>query len=173
MRIPALVLVMALGCGGDEPPAAASKPAGDAGAVVGYDVRRLRPVDGETLAAMFDRSFARARADGKQVAVLFSADWCEPCRVLDLELGNTHPSKSIGHVRIFEMKEEDWGAATRLDELAALRKRWYGFDNSYPVLVVLDAEGKAREEMKDAITRLQAAGIDPSLPNWFAGLADA
>ncbi len=175
MNCRALALILALGCGGGEaalpPSKATADAAADPDAPIAYDLRRLRPRDGETLGEMFDRNFAKARGEGKQVAVLFSADWCEPCRILDLELGNTHPRKAIGHVRIFEMKEEDWGAATRLDELAALRKRWYGFDDSYPVLVVLDADGKPREEMKDAIARLQAAGVDASLPNWFAGFA--
>lgn len=167
-------LLVALGCGGS--PAApagseakASTPA-SAPQTVGYDLRRLRPRNEETLAQMFDRQFAQATADGKQTAVLFSADWCEPCRKLELELGNTHPVGDIGHVRIFELKEEDWEAATRMDEFAALRKRWYEPADSYPVFIVLDAEGSKREEMKEAIERLQGAGQEPTVAQWFRGL---
>jgi thiol-disulfide isomerase/thioredoxin len=161
----------ALGCGESKTEvttAAVATPT--VSAAVGYDLRRLRPRDGETLAAMFDRMHAQAVADGKQTAVLFSADWCEPCRKLDLELGNTHPAPDIGHVRIFELKEEEWEAATRMDEFAALRKRWYAPKDSYPVFIVLDADGKAREEMKEAIDRLGGEGVEPTVAMWFRGL---
>jgi len=140
---------------------------------VGYDLRRLRPKDGETLAAMFERMRAQAQSEGKRVAVLFSADWCEPCRKLDLELGNTHPVGDIGHVRIFEIKEEEWEAATRMDEFAALRKRWYEPADSYPVFIVLDDGGNAVEEMKDAITRLEQAGVSPTVATWFRGFTSS
>ncbi|MBK8235802.1 MAG: thioredoxin family protein [Deltaproteobacteria bacterium] len=137
---------------------------------VGYDLRRLRPRNEEPLAQMFDRLFTQATAEGKQTAVLFSADWCEPCRKLELELGNTHPAADIGHVRIFELKEEDWEAATRMDEFGALRKRWYEPADSYPVFIVLDGNGNKLEEMKEAIERLQGAGQEPTVAQWFRGL---
>lgn len=136
--------------------------------MVGYDIRRLRPRNEELLADMFERTFAQAHADHKQVAVLFSADWCEPCRVLDTELGNEHPDSMIGHVRIIELKEEDWEGVTRMDEFNALRSRWHNTLNSYPVVVLLDDQGKKVEEMKEAIARLEAQGLDPTLPIWFA-----
>lgn len=152
------------------PPAAdkpaASKPAGEP--LVGYDLRRLRPRDEETLAAMFDRLRAQALAEGKRVAVLFSADWCEPCREIETELGNRHAAAEIGDVRILELKEEDWTAAARMDEFNELRHRWAEQVGSYPLLVLLDAEGKRREEMKQAIERLEAAKIEPTLAHWLA-----
>lgn len=168
-------LVLAVGCGGDaaprkveaeavKPVAAVTPEAGD----VGYDLRRLRPRDEETLAEMFDRQRAQAAKDGKRVAALFSADWCEPCRLLETELGNRHPAAQIGDVRILELKEEDWAAATRMDEFDALRKRWTGQTGSYPLLLLLDAEGKKREEMKEAKERLTAAGAPDTLAHWFA-----
>lgn len=166
----ACVVMTVVGCGGDPEP---TKPGVDTAPKqreIGYDIRRLRPKDGETLVAMFDRVRAQATADGKQTAVLFSADWCEPCRKLDLELGNTHPAADIGHVRIFELKEEEWEAATRMDEMTALRQRWYAPKDSYPVFIVLDSDGKAREEMKEAIDRLTAAGVEPTVSEWFRGL---
>lgn len=176
LRSVCLVLVTGLlghvpGC--SEPPPApkpekaakADKPPAD----VGYDLRRLRPRDEETLEAMFERLRAQALADGKRVAVLFSADWCEPCRELETELGNRHPAARIGDVRILELKEEDWQSAARMDEFNGLRKRWAPQTGSYPLLLLLDAEGKRTDEMKEAIARLEKAGVEPTLANWFAG----
>lgn len=152
-------------------PASGAKAAAKASAEVGYDIRRLRPRDGETLDAMFARMVKRADDDGKQIAVLFSADWCEPCRRLELELGNTHPASKIGAFRILELKEEDWMGASRMNEFNALRKRWYPKTDSYPVFVLLDEDEQKIEEMKEAIDRLETAGIEPTVDNWFANVA--
>jgi hypothetical protein len=150
-----------------EPATANTKTSANTNAEVGYDIRRLRPRNEEALSEMFERMRTRARDEHKRVAVLFSADWCEPCRVLDAELGNTHPKSKIGDVRILEFKEEDWRAATRMDEFNALRARWYPKQGSYPVLILLDGPEGAPEEMKAAIKRLTAADVEPTLPNWF------
>ena len=167
-----LVLAIAAACGGSETPSApAAKPTAAKDTTVGYDLRRLRPRNEEPLADMFERMRKQALADGKTVAVLFSADWCEPCRKLELELGNMQPADAIGHVRILELKEEDWEVATRLDEFEALRAHWYGRANSYPVFVVLDDEGKKIEEMQEAIERLEKTGVEPTVANWFRELA--
>lgn len=166
------LLVHVLACGSPPAPAPqASAPAAapaEAEADVGYDLRRLRPRDEEKLEAMFERLRAQALAEGKRVAVLFSADWCEPCRELELELGNQHPAEEIGDVRILELKEEDWQAAARLDEFNALRRRWSGQVGSYPLFVLLDAAGGRQEEMKEAIDRLEQAGVKPTLARWLA-----
>ncbi len=162
-------LVLVVGCGEAAGPTKAAAPvSAPAEATVGYELRRLRPRDEEKLGEMFDRLRVQAASEGKRAAVLFSADWCKPCRELETELGNRHPAAKIGDVRIFELKEEDWVAATRMDEFDALRRRWSDITGSYPLLVLLDAEGGKREEMKDAITRLEAAGIEPTLANWLA-----
>jgi thiol-disulfide isomerase/thioredoxin len=163
----ALVLAFAPACGGDEATAAVASASAKGPKVVGYDLRRLRPRDQEKLADMFDRMRTQAGSEGKRVAVLFSADWCEPCRKLMLELGNEQPEEAIGHMRILELVEEDWEAATRLDEFEGLRARWGGQANSYPDFVVLDADGKKVEEMRDAIDRLTALGTEPTVANWF------
>ena len=167
------VLLALAGCKGDEAEAetpSASKSESskhDADRKVGYDLRRLRPRNGESLAEMFERLRTAAVEEGKVVAVLFSADWCEPCRMLDLEFGNMHPASEIGHVRILEIKEEDWQAVTRMNEVNQLRTRWTPTINAYPVLVALDAKGDGIEEMRDAKDRLEAAGVEPTIPNWF------
>ena len=159
------------GCGGESPAQAGEAAAKQAKPrKVGYDIRRLRPRNEEPLAEMFDRLRAAALEEGKHAAVLFSADWCEPCRRLDLELGNMHPADAIGHVRIFEIKEEDWERVTRMNEVNALRTRWEPTINQYPILVLLDAEGKKIEEMQEAKDRLEHEGTEPTLPNWFAAV---
>jgi hypothetical protein len=167
-------LLLALGlfaCDAHEPPAPAepssqaSTPSQDP--LVGYDLRRLRPRDGELLADMFERVRGEALGEHKRVAVLFSADWCEPCRHLDLELGNTHPESMIGDVRVLELKEDDWVAVARMDEFNSLRRRWEPQLNTYPLLILLDNAGGRVEEMKQAIERLEAAGLEPTLPVWF------
>ena len=135
--------------------------------MVGYDLRRLRPREDESLAKMFDRMFAGASKEDKRVVVLFSADWCEPCKLLDLELGNEHPRSMIGDVRVLEIKEDDWDAAARMEELNELRRRWEPVLNAYPLVVLLDGEGKRVEEMKEAKQRLEEAGLEPTLPIWF------
>jgi thiol-disulfide isomerase/thioredoxin len=173
-------VMQVVGCGADDtaktasddPPAAAKvdQDPVDQDPMVGYDLRRLRPREDEPLADMFERVRVNAIGEHKRVAVLFSADWCEPCRHLDLELGNTHPASMIGGVRILELKEDDWAAGARMDEYNALRRRWEPVLNTYPLLLLLDDEGKRVEEMKDAKLRLEAAGVEPTLPMWFEGV---
>ena len=171
----ALVLVLAIAalgsCGNEAAPEPTQSAAKKGPRSIGYDLRRLRPRNEEKLLDMFERMRTQALAEGKHVAVLFSADWCEPCRKLELELGNTQPEDAIGHMRILELKEEDWEAATRLDEFEALRARWYGRANSYPVFVTLDEQGKKSEEMQEAIDRLEKSGVEPTVANWFRELA--
>ena len=138
---------------------------------VGYDLRTLRPRNEEKLVDMFERVRTQALSEGKQVAVLFSAGWCEPCQRLELELGNMHPASEIEHVRILELKEEDWAAVTRMNEFNDLRRRWYPALNSYPVFIILDEQGNKVEEMRDAIERLKGGGMaEPSVADWFASL---
>ncbi|MEZ4381081.1 MAG: thioredoxin family protein [Nannocystaceae bacterium] len=173
-RLALAALLTACSSGQEEREGAATTPAGAPAAAaapaakIGYDLRRLRPRDGETLEAMFERLRARALSDGKRVAVLFSADWCAPCKRIEAELGSLQPAEQIADVRIFELKEEDWTEATRMDEFNALRTRWYPKTGSYPVLVLLDDDGAKIEEMKEAIERLEGDGVEPTLPNWFA-----
>lgn len=164
-----------LGCGGgrgdgenEASPAAAVTPA--AAETVGYDLRRLRPIADEPLDQMYARMSAQARAEGKQVAVLFSADWCERCRRLELELGNLHPAADIGHVRILELVEEDWEQALRMNEFDGLRQRWDETRGTYPLFVVLDGKDGKVEEMKEAVDRLEQAGQEATLATWFRGL---
>jgi len=164
--------ITALGACGSEPAAepAARTAVAQAPRSVGYDLRRLRPRNEEKLVDMFERMRAQAKSEGKHVAVLFSADWCEPCRKLELELGNTQPEAAIGHVRILEIKEEDWSRVTRMNELNELRRRWSAPLGVYPLFVLLDAQGQKIEEMPEAKARLEAAGAEATIPGWFRGL---
>ena len=174
MRGPSILTALLLlsACGGDggaASPASESSPAKEP-AKAGYDLRRLRPTKDEPLARTFERMQAQAKAEGKQIAMLFSAEWCERCRRLELELGNLHPTGDIAHVRILELVEEDWEQALRMNEFELLRQRWDVTKGTYPLFVVLDAEGKKVEEMKEAIDRLEQAGQEPTVAGWFRGL---
>ncbi len=164
------LLAGAGGCGlgdGNSGPKPSNLAVKDADPMVGYDLRRLRPRDGEPLSETFERHRERALAERKQVAVLFSADWCEPCRMLDLEFGNMHPQSLISHVRILELKEEDWEPVTRMNEFNNLRRRWSVPLNVYPLFVLLDEDGTKIEEMQEAKDRLDGMGVESSLVNWF------
>ncbi len=158
------------GCGEDPPPEPSAGAMAPAQRMVGYDLRRLRPVDGQTLEQVYARMRAQAQADGKQIAMLFSAEWCERCRRLELELGSMHPEGDIAHVRILELVEEDWEKALRMNEFNALRLRWDSTKNTYPLFVVLDEQGQKREEMKEAVERLEQAGHEVTVATWFRGL---
>jgi thiol-disulfide isomerase/thioredoxin len=168
-----LLALLLSACGGDgeaASPAAAPQAAQAEPAKVGYDLRRLRPTTDEPLEKTFARMHAQAKAEGKQVAMLFSAEWCERCRRLELELGNLHPATDIGHVRILELVEEDWEQALRMNEFDLLRQRWDATRGTYPLFVVLDAEGRKVEEMKEAVDRLEQAGREATVATWFRGL---
>ncbi len=150
----------------------APAPRGDeASPMVGYDVRELRPRDGHRLAEDFERLRTRAVAEGKHVVAYFSADWCEACRRLDLELGNLHPAASIGHVRILKMVEEPWEAATRMNEFNDLRTRFSPAVGTYPLFVLLDDDGRPVEEMREAKARLEGLGLEPTVALWFESIA--
>lgn len=166
----ALTLTIPLACGAPATEGAAATKSAEtkSAAMIGYDLRRLRPRNEETLAEMFERLRTQALGEGKRTLVLFSADWCAPCRRLEAELGNLQPASMIDDARIFELKEEEWQEATRMDEFNALRSRWYPKTGSYPVLVLLDERGEKIEEMKEAIERLEREGTEATLPNWLA-----
>lgn len=153
------------------PAGAEARPVPEGARDVGYDLRVLKPRESEPLSATFERLAAQAQKESKHVVLLFSADWCNKCKKLDLELGNLHPAGAIGHVRLFKLVEEHWSEAMRTDEFEALRKRFSGSEaGTYPLMVALDDKLERREEMRDAIRRLEEAGRPPKLAEWFAAL---
>lgn len=177
MRFAAAVGLLGLANGCGRPP---PQTAGEAAAVIpsqvstdltGYDIRRIRPQK-TPLAEGFQHMREAAVGDKRRVAVLFSADWCQACRRLELEFGSMHAPGVIDDVRILEFVEEDWEAATRMDEVHELRRRWYPRFDNYPVMILLDANGDKIEEMEEAIARLKAAQLEPSMANWFVSARD-
>ncbi len=80
-----------------------------------------------------------------------------------------HPAASIGHVRIFELVEEDWLAKTRMNEFNDLRRRWSAPLNVYPLFVLLDRDGRKIEDMQEAKARLEGMGVEPTIDRWFEG----
>lgn len=134
---------------------------------ISYDLRRLRPSNQE-LNPWFASLVKQAVKDGKRPAVLFSASWCHACQDVELELGNQHPRQDIGHVRIFELIQEDWEAVTRMDEYNDLRARWHPELGTYPMLFLLDGKGEKVESMDVAKKRLEAEGKPVNFATWFA-----
>jgi thiol-disulfide isomerase/thioredoxin len=134
---------------------------------IGYDLRMLRPGE-QKLDEQFDAIRSNSVGEGKRVAVLFSADWCAPCKKLEAELGNTQPASQIGDVRIVMVKEEDWRDATRMKEFDGLRLRWSPAVGAFPLFIMLDDEGNELEEMKKAIPRLEGEDLEPTIANWFS-----
>ena len=57
-----------------------------------------------------------------------------------------------------------------MGEFNNLRRRWYKAVGSYPVFIILDANGEKIEEMKEAVTRLEGEGVEPTVPNWFQSI---
>lgn len=145
--------------------AEASKP--DPQAKISYDLRRLRPSNQE-LGPWFATLVKQAVKEGKRPAVLFSASWCHACQDVELELGNQHSRQQIGHVRIFELVQEDWEAVTRMDEYNDLRARWHPELGTYPMLFLLDENGDEVESMQAAKKRLEAEGRPVNFATWFA-----
>jgi hypothetical protein len=139
---------------------------------IGYDLRILRPGE-QKLGEQFDGMLKASVQEGKRVAVLFSADWCQPCVRLEAELGNLQPASQIEDVRILIVKEEDWRDVTRMGEFDKLRLRWSPAVGNFPLFVLLDEQGQQLEEMKKAIDRLKADGIEPTVANWFSHPASA
>ena len=171
--VSALAAVVLFGCDAEPGDTSVNSAQEAAPKTVGYDLRRLRPVDGQPLPEVFDRMRASAKDDGKTLAILFSANWCERCRRLELELGNLHPPEQIEHMRVLELVEEEWEQVIRMDEFNALRQRWDTQDGTYPLFVVLDENGAKVEEMKEAVERLEKSGVEATLPHWFKELAPA
>lgn len=134
---------------------------------ISYDLRRLRPSE-EELNLWFVKQVKKAVADGKRPAVLFSATWCHACQDVELELGNMHPPEQIGHVRVFQLIEEDWEAVTRMDEYNDLRARWHPELGTYPMLFLLNEKGDKVESMQEAKVRLESEGKPVNFATWFA-----
>ncbi len=85
------------------------------------------------------RALERARAEGKQVMVVFGANWCPDCRVLDQEFKQGRLKALVD--RRFVTVKVDVGRFKKNLDLAEA----YGvpLKKGIPTLAVLDASGRA------------------------------
>ncbi|MEZ4264974.1 MAG: thioredoxin family protein [Myxococcota bacterium] len=101
-------------------------------------VRSLDHVEGGDLDALFRAELADAAKEKAPVVVMFTADWCTPCRSLKtLFEGSAVVKRAAGKGRVLLIDVDDWrGPAHRLipgenpDKL--------------PLLVSVDADGRSR-----------------------------
>jgi thiol-disulfide isomerase/thioredoxin len=126
-RIVTLFVTLALAAGAL---AQASPP--QAGAWRGYD-------EAADARADIDRALAQAAAGGRQVLVVFGANWCGDCRVLDLSMQQGRLKPLIEAK--FVVAKVDVG---RFDRNVDLAQR-YGvpLKKGIPTVAVLGADGRA------------------------------
>ena len=125
------LLASGVGCGAEEKAApAASKPK-----MVGYDLRMLRPGE-QKLGEQFDAMHKASLGEGKQVAVLFSADWCAPCKAAKKAILENVALKRI--VDSYDVVQYNFDIAT------PMRKK-YKVDRVPTFIVVADGEEIRRQ----------------------------
>ncbi len=107
---------------------------------------------------------ALARSTGKPILYDFTAEWCDPCHVLDAEVfGDDVAAREINErfipVRITDRQQEDGRNAPEVD---ALEKRY--FVRGFPTVVFVNANGsevgrmegyKGREELLRIMERVR------------------
>lgn len=82
-----------------------------------------------------DAAFAQARAQGKGVMLDFAADWCTPCKELELTFASSEVYDAI--VANFVPLKLDVTQGTAADE--ALQARWKA--DTLPAVIFVDAQG--------------------------------
>src|SRR5690606_23787242 len=83
-----------------------------------------------------DAAFARAQAEGKGVMLDFAADWCAPCKELELTFASAGVYESI--TDNFVPLKFDVSKGTETDE--ARQERWKA--ETLPAVIFVDAQGK-------------------------------
>lgn len=76
----------------------------------GPDLRRASRADnGDGLRATIEREYASAKANEQALLVLFSADWCSPCKMLKKMLRESTRARAVlDDVRIVEVDVDLW-----------------------------------------------------------------
>lgn len=136
VAIASLACAFTLAC--TDPPPAATTPATPTGAkkarvaleaYTAYDAAK----DGK---AQIEAAQAEAKAKGKRVIVMFGGNWCKWCKALDGTFASD-PHVKAQLEKGFVLVHVD------SDSNGALNDAWGNpFANGFPVLVVLDADGR-------------------------------
>jgi thiol:disulfide interchange protein len=111
--------------------------------------------------AQIAAAVAHAKASNKRVLVQFGGNWCVFCEALDVLIARNPPLQSL-HERYVAI-HVDAGNNPDLNEV-------YGkpFDLGFPVLLVLDGEGKLLHTQASTAFQLpNAVGHDPALVHEF------
>ena len=111
--------------------------------------------------AQIAEAVAKARANNQRVLVQFGGNWCVFCEALDNLIAQT-PALAAQHARYVAI-HVDAGANPELNEV-------YGkpYDLGFPVLLVLDGDGKLLHTQASTVFQLpNALGHDPAAVHEF------
>jgi|GEM_PF-180420 len=116
--------------------------------------------------ADLDAAEKRAAASGRHVLVVFGANWCYDCHVLDAALASPEFAALTAPYERVEVNVGDLGQ----DNLELAKRMGVDISKGVPALAVLDAQGKvlvaqAQGEFQDART-LQADALKTFLQAW-------
>lgn len=102
------------------------------------DIRTLHREGAASLRELFTRELESAKKQNKRTLVMFTADWCSPCKSIKEHIdASAHVQKALAKVKILLIDVDEWrGPAHELIAGAVPDK--------LPMIVSVDAAGKMR-----------------------------